>query len=81
MRFFLIDSMAYDSILRQLPTARPDVIEILPGPMPKLISRIKSKIKLPLICGGLVSDKEDVVSILSAGADAISSTRETVWFL
>ena len=48
MRFFLIDSMAYDSILRQLPTARPDVIEILPGPMPKLISRIKSKIKLPL---------------------------------
>lgn len=81
MRFFLIDSMAYDSILRQLPTARPDVIEILPGPMPKLISRIKSQIRLPLICGGLVSDKEDVVSILSAGADAISSTRETVWFL
>ncbi len=81
MRFFLIDSMAYDAILRQLPTARPDVVEILPGPMPKLISRIKNQIRLPLICGGLVSDKEDVLSILSAGADAISSTREAVWFL
>ena len=81
MRFFLIDSMAYEAILRQLPSTRPDVVEILPGPMPKLITKIKNRIKVPLICGGLVSDKEDVLSILSAGADAISTSRQEVWFL
>ena len=81
MRFFVIDSMAYDSIERQLKTSRPDIIEILPGPMPKVVSRICSLSRCPVIAGGLVSDKEDVMALLSAGAAAISSTNSEVWFL
>ncbi|MDD6816334.1 MAG: glycerol-3-phosphate responsive antiterminator, partial [Firmicutes bacterium] len=36
---------------------------------------------IPIICGGLISDKEDVIGALSAGAAAISSTNQKVWKL
>lgn len=81
MRFFAIDSMAYENIQKQLKTTRPDIIEVLPGPMPKVVSKIVSMAKCPVIAGGLVSDKEDVMSLLSTGASCISSTNQDVWFL
>ena len=81
MRFFVIDSMAYDNIRRQVRNVRPDVVEILPALMPKVIRRICANLKTPLIAGGLVSDKEDVMACLEAGAACISSTNQEVWFL
>lgn len=81
MRFFVIDSMAYDSIQKQLKNTKPDIIEVLPGPMPKVVSKITTIAKCPVIAGGLVSDKEDVMALLSAGASCISSTNPDVWFL
>lgn len=80
LRFFVIDSMAYDSIEKQLRSVKPDYIEILPALMPKVVSRICRLSKVPVITGGLISDKEDVVSMLNAGAVCISSTNPDVWF-
>jgi glycerol-3-phosphate responsive antiterminator len=57
------------------------VIEILPALMPKVIKKICDNIKTPLIAGGLVADKEDVMACLEAGAACISSTNQDVWFL
>lgn len=81
LRFFVIDSMAFDSIPKQLRSVKPDVIEILPALMPKVVSRICGLSKTPVITGGLVTDREDVVSLLNAGAVCVSSTNENVWFL
>ena len=81
MRFFVIDSMAYDNIEKQLHAVRPDFIEILPALMPKVISRICDLSPVPVIAGGLISDKEDVMQMIQAGAISISSTNENVWFL
>ena len=81
MRFFVIDSMAYDNITRQLKSTHPDIIEVLPGPMPKVVKRICSMTKCPVIAGGLVSDKEDVYALLDAGAACISSTNTAIWNL
>ena len=81
MRFFVIDSMAYDNIEKQLHAVRPDFIEILPALMPKVISRICNLCPVPVIAGGLISDKEDVMQMIQAGAISISSTNEKVWFL
>ena len=36
LRLFLIDSMAYENIDRQVKSSRPDLIEILPALMPKV---------------------------------------------
>lgn len=81
MRCFVIDSMAYGSIEKQLRHVKPDVLEVLPGPMPSVVRRIKSMFHYPIISSGLISEKEDVYSVLDAGASAISTTNQKVWFL
>lgn len=81
LRLFVIDSLALSTIEKQLQLAQPDIIEVLPALMPKVISRICSMVSVPVIAGGLISDKEDIMTMLSAGAVSISSTNEKVWFL
>ena len=39
------------------------------------------KLSVPVIAGGLISDKEDIIAALDAGATAISTTKEELWFL
>lgn len=81
LRLFIIDSMAYENIERQIKSAKPDLIEVLPALMPKIVSKICKISSTPVIAGGLVSDKEDVMSLLQAGVTSISSTNEQIWFL
>lgn len=81
LRLFVIDSMAYENIDRQVNSARPDLIEVLPALMPKIVSKICRISSTPVIAGGLVSDKDDVMSLLQAGVISISSTNEKIWFL
>ena len=77
-RFFLLDSMALDNIQRQR-AQDCDLIEVLPGLMPKIIRRVAQSTGKPVIAGGLISDKEDVTNALSAGAVAVSTTNPAVW--
>ncbi len=79
LRFFAIDSMAYDNISSQCRQVRPDCMEILPGIMPKVIKKIVDKEHTPVIAGGLITDKEDIMQALEAGAVAVSSTNEAIW--
>ena len=81
LRVLLLDSMAYENIDRQVKSAKPDVIEVLPALMPKIVSKVCKLSPAPVIAGGLVSEKEDVMTLLQAGAISISSTNENVWFL
>ncbi len=81
LRLFVIDSMAYENIERQLKTAKPDLIEILPALMPKVVKRICSMSSTPVIAGGLVSEKEDIMELLNAGVISISSTNPDIWFV
>lgn len=81
LRLFVIDSMAYENIERQTKTARPDLIEILPALMPKIVAKICHISSIPVIAGGLVSDKEDIMALLQAGVTSVSSTNEQIWFL
>ncbi len=81
LRVFMLDSMAYDNITYQIKSAKPDLIEVLPALMPKAIAKVCKLSSVPVITGGLVSDKEDVMALLQAGVVSISSTNEQVWFL
>ena len=81
LRLFVIDSMAYANIEHQLRTAKPDLIEVLPALMPKVLAKICKLSTVPVIAGALVSDKEDVIALLQAGVVSISSTNEKIWFL
>lgn len=80
-RFFLLDSMALQTMRTQLAQNPADLIEVLPGTMPKVLARVAAFSSLPLIAGGLIADKEDVVAALSAGAVAVSTTNAALWEL
>lgn len=81
LRVFMLDSMAFENIEKQMGIARPDMLEILPGLMPKVISRVCKLVRVPVIAGGLISDKEDVMAALSAGAISVSTTNPKVWLM
>lgn len=84
LRFFVIDSLALKNIENlesQHRMSRPDVIEVLPGVMPKVLQKIAKVSRIPMIAGGLVTDREDVIQALSAGAMAVSATNQEVWTL
>lgn len=81
LRYFLLDSMAYENIRQQQHAVKPDFIEVLPGVMPKIIGNVCKMSRTPIIAGGLISDKESVMDALSAGAIAVSLTNHEVWKL
>lgn len=80
-RLFIVDSISYHNIDKQVAQSNPDCIEILPGCMPKVMKWVTEKIDLPVIAGGLVCDAEDANNALNAGALAISTTNTGVWQL
>ena len=80
-RFFVFDSLSLESVARSAGTTRPDLVEILPGIMPRILSQVARSVHVPLICGGLIRDKTDVMEALGAGALAISATGPTIWRL
>ena len=58
LRFFLLDSMAFENICQQQYSVKPDFIEVLPGVMPRIIEKLCHLVKIKIIAGGLISDRE-----------------------
>ena len=81
LRYFVMDSMALSNIEKQVGSVQPDVIEILPGIMPGIIKKVNKISKVPVIAGGLIASREDVMTALDSGAISISATGYDIWFL
>ncbi len=84
LRYFVIDSMALVNIEKQdrHGISQPDVIEILPGiVLPKIIKRVNKASRVPVLAGGLIGDRDDVMNALNNGVLAVSTTNEEVWEL
>ena len=80
-RTFVVDSIALNTLKKQIELFRPDAVEIMPGVMPKILKIMREYTDIPLIAGGLLSDKKDVMAAFEAGVDAISATNEDVWYI
>lgn len=80
-RFFALDSRSLENIYKQSMPGGPDCIEILPGLIPRVIERAVKAQKLPVIAGGMIESKEDVMMALKAGAAAVSTTQQELWFV
>ncbi len=79
-RFFLTDSMSYANAVNQLKLSHPDAIQILPGCAPRVITWLLSETDVPpIIAGGLVCDRDDVLTAFNAGAVAVASSNPEVW--
>ena len=78
-RVFLVDTKAYETLVKQRNQIHMDVLEILPGVMPRVIKKLVQSFPIPVIASGLIMEKEDVIEGLKAGAMAISTTNIKVW--
>ena len=76
-RAFILDSMSVSS----LSVGKPDFIEVLPGIMPRIITEISERYATPVIAGGLIKYKDDVLAAIRAGAVAVSTTCHAVWHM
>ncbi|MEL7566263.1 MAG: glycerol-3-phosphate responsive antiterminator [Dehalobacterium sp.] len=79
-RLFLVDSTAVETGMHAVEENQPDAVEVMPGPMPKIISQVKLRVGKPIIAGGLIEDHEDIVQVLSAGACAVSVGNHQLWW-
>lgn len=80
-RLLIHDSNTLMQGLDSVNTIRPHAIEILPGIIPKIIEKINTETKLPIIASGLILNKEDIALSLGAGAIGITSTNKETWYL
>lgn len=79
-RFFFIDSMSLENAIESLRKVKPQAIEIMPGIIPKIIKKIhKIYPDIPIICGGLIDNKDEIINIISNGAMAISTSDSNLW--
>lgn len=78
-RAFLLDSLSLENLPAQLGVGKPDFIEVLPGIIPRVIARITACTETPVIAGGLIKYKDEVMAAMGAGAAAVSSSSPAVW--
>lgn len=74
LRLFIIDSRSVVTGIKSASEFQPDAVEVMPGTIFKTISFIKKNISIPIIAGGLISEKEEADSAIKNGAVAISSS-------
>lgn len=79
-RVFVLDGLSLKNA-KQHFVKECDAIEMLPGILFKIISELNKATHKPLIAGGLISDKEDVLEALKAGAISISTSKEEIWHM
>ena len=77
-RVFIIDSQAIKSATSILKI-NPDMLEIMPGVVPRAIKEFKDVLPVPIIAGGLIETKEDIEAAFKAGASAVSTSMENLW--
>ncbi len=79
-RFFTLDTKGINSVQDVIAIARPDLVEIMPGIVPKIIRRF-SVGPTPIIAGGLIETKAEVTEALGSGAFAVSTGKEELWYI
>lgn len=79
-RFFMIDTITFNNIKKHVNDTKPDVVEMMPAGLSKMIRYSVEEVDgRPLVAGGLVLDKEEVINAISAGAIAVSTTNLEIW--
>lgn len=80
-RVFLLDSASLKSAKKSLNSTTVDAVEILPGiAAPYFIeSQKKQKFDFPVIAGGLIDSKEEVIRLKEKGVFAVSTSNKKLW--
>lgn len=77
-RFFALDSQGLGTIDDICKTSQADVIEVMPGVIPKVIQKFALN-GMPVIAGGLIDEPKEVAVALQNGAAAVSTGKIELW--
>lgn len=80
-RTFMVDSLAYESIRQRMRSFKPDFLEVMPGLLGPLMGEMSREFNLPVVAGGLLRSRDDILFALDQGACAISTTKSELWAL
>ena len=81
MRFFAVDSKSIDTTAASIKASKPDMIEIMPGVLFKVIKSLSTRINTPIIAGGLIDSPEEVAMAIESGAAGVSTGKSMLWAL
>lgn len=77
-RVFVFDTLSLNTVKNHM-ISECDAIEVLPGIIPKVLGIISKHSNKPVVAGGLIETKEEVMQALSSGATCISTTKKEIW--
>lgn len=78
-RFFMVDRASYENSIKTVKNTKPSMVELMPGIIPDVIRRFKHEIDTPVIAGGLITHKQQIIEALSAGALGVSTGCSSLW--
>lgn len=78
-RFFIVDSKSIHTTIEAVRASRPDMIEIMPATLSKVIARLSRELAVPIIAGGLIETEQEAREAIDCGAAAVSTGQNTLW--
>lgn len=79
-RFFALDSQGLDSMQEISNISCADLLEIMPGVIPKVIEKFAER-NIDVIAGGLIETKAEVLTALQSSACAVSTGKSELWYI
>lgn len=80
-RIFLIDSNSLKSAVESIKDNDPDWVEVMPALAYSIVEAIKAEVHKPIILGGLIGNKEQIIQGIKAGASGVSFSKKELWDL
>ncbi|PJI09197.1 MULTISPECIES: glycerol-3-phosphate responsive antiterminator [Clostridium] len=77
-RVFIFDTLSLNNVKNHI-ISECDAVEVLPGIIPKVFKIIAKCSNKPVVAGGLIETKEEVMQALSSGAACVSTTKKEIW--
>ncbi|AXM87756.1 glycerol-3-phosphate responsive antiterminator [Anoxybacillus ayderensis] len=78
-RLFLVDTDAVETGLQVVQQVAPDALEVMPGIVPDMIERLVQQVNIPIITGGLIQNRDQMIQALKKGAQAVSTGNPLLW--
>jgi glycerol uptake operon antiterminator len=78
-RIFLIDTASMEKSLTRVDEIKPDYIEFLPALAHRILPKIRHRITVPVIGGGLIQTQSDINDCFASGMVAVTVSKTNLW--
>ena len=79
-RFFIVDGQSVKTALETIHQTKPSYAELMPGLIYIAITEFSAE-QTPIIAGGLINKKEELLAAINSGAVAVSTSEDSLWEL